>query len=348
MSLDDVKRLSALAHAHASASEWEEAGRHYASAGARALGIEAIGPARRAFEAAGESFRRADVLRESARCLRVALSLPSDDGDATAALRARLAAALGELGNGSGALELCRAAAREAGSAQTKELVADTTIGLLQGYGRKSRWRKKVRRLGRVSGAFRRGQLARLDGQLEHARTHFTAVARVFDGVQGGEAGAAAAACELAEIDALTGDAGPAVEAYTRAARLHHDAGRVSLVWRCEAGRVRASVEAGLVVMPTSLDEGVALADARGMRLLGIDLRIARGMALAGHDSEKARTDLDRAIQSAAQTGLRLREGRARWQRAVRIGGADAAADLLAAAELLEDHVLLCARVRSL
>ena len=106
---------------------------------------EAVGPARRAFQAAGESFRRADVLRESARCLRVALSLPSDDSDAVAGLRTRLAAALGELGNGAGALELCRTAAREARSAQTKELVADTTIGLLQGYSRKSQWRKKVK-----------------------------------------------------------------------------------------------------------------------------------------------------------------------------------------------------------
>ncbi len=339
--------MSQQAHERATCGDWEQAGRSYAAAGAHALGMDASGPARRAFEAAGEAFRRADVPRESARCLRVALTLPAEDDDAVAVLRTRLAAALGELGNGSGALELCRQARRQARSAPTRELVSDTTIGLLQGYGRKAMWRRRVRTLGTVSGAFRRGQLARLDGQLGKARQHFRAVAGVFDGVKGGEAGAAAAACELAEVEALAGDAGPAVEAYTRAEQLHREAGRRSLSWRCEAGRVRASVEAGLDVLPGVLDEGVVLADARGMLLLAIDLRIARGMASARRDPAAAGADLDWAVAHASQIGLRLREGRARWQRAILLDGPGRSDDLESAAHLLEDHVLLCQRVQS-
>ncbi|MFT4622852.1 MAG: tetratricopeptide (TPR) repeat protein [Myxococcota bacterium] len=348
MGIDEVERLSAEAHRLATDGSWEEAGRHYAAAGARSVAIQALGPARRAFEAAGEAFRRADVPREAARCARVALTLPSPSRDVTAALRVRLAAVLGELGNGAGALSLCRRAAREASELNTRELVLDTTIGLQQGYGRKRQWRRRVRQLGRVAGAFRAGQLARMDGELDAARQWFATVAQVFDGVRGGEAGAAAAACEQAELDALEGDAGPAVEAYTRAARLHREAGRMSLAWRCEAGRVRASVDAGLDVLPGVLDEGMALAEARAMCLLRIDLRIARGMARSGRDRLQAATDLDAAVAEARQLGLRLREGRALWQRAARLEGPEAATDLARALELLDDHVPLRTRVREM
>ena len=317
-----------------------------------ALAAEPAGASVEAWAAAGECWRRDDRPSRARRALEMALGLPQPAAHRQQGV-ARLAAVLGELGEGASAVQLLTDAARQ-GDGPGRAAVLDTLIGTLLGYGRVDQVRPLVAELreegGGLAVAFREGQLARLDGALDAASTAFRRVAQALDGHPGAEAGVAAAEMELAEIAVLQGRPLQALAPFEHGRRLHLEAGRRALAYRCEAGRVRAAVEADLTVVSPWLEEGLTLANDRGMRLLALDLGLARGMGRAATDLEGALDDLRRAVREADALGTRLRGGRARLQ--ILIRGGDAVGDRrelwASAVELLTDHVVLHRRALAL
>jgi len=311
VSADDARALAAARRWSEAASAWEEVGRSLASATDPA-------EAQEAWAAAGECWRRDDRLDEARRCLETALGFPQPSAVRQQA-QARLAAVLGELGEGRAAVDVLRDALTDASGA-SRAAVVDTLVGTLLGFGRLADVRPLVGELASLGGpanlavCFRRGQVARLDGDLAAAVDQFETVRARLDGVDGAEAGVAAAEMELAEVAALAGRPADALDPFERGRALHLDAGRRALAFRCEAGRVRAAVQAGLQVVSPLLDQGLSLAVGRGLRLLALDLGLARGMARAATDPAGARGDLRQAVREADALGTRLRGGRARLE----------------------------------
>jgi hypothetical protein len=115
---------------------------------------------------------------------------------------------------------------------------------------------------------------------------------------------------ERAEIGMLQGRTAGAVEAFSTARMLHETAGRRSLAWRCEVGRVRASVRVGLEPVAPGLDGARSWARSRGLDLLAVDLRTAAGLAQVARDPAAARDHLLAAAAEARAMGCRARVGR--------------------------------------
>ncbi len=313
---DAFEALVARAVRASEEGRWEAAAGEWGRAATMARGRGAHGSAARCAEQEGECWRRADHADRAELALNRALSEPEPPADPVASF-ARLAAVLGERGKGQRALAVGRQAVHMARQASSPSLpmALDTLVGLLQGYGRKEEQRPLVDALEAAMGpspsvAFRRGQLARLDGLLDRADRAFTSVEQALDGVAGAEAGVAAARMERAEIGMLQGRTAGAVEAFTTARELHEAAGRRSLAWRCEVGRVRASVRVGLEPVAPGLDGAIAWARARGLDLLAVDLGTARGLCDVQRHPDAAREALEAAAAEAHAMGWRLREGR--------------------------------------
>lgn len=351
-----IRDLVARAESLARGKAWGKAAIHYARAASAAMEIDELEVARRAWGAAGEAWRRDDDLSNAAKALRMALSLPTGDAESAALDRIRLAGVLGELGNPDAAQQLCHDALQTVPApSRVREMVLDSTIGVLLGYPDKEAARPLVDQLSsadgdsRFAGVFRRGQLARLDGDLDAALDCFEEVATAFAGRSEAAAGVAAARSEQAEVHLLRGYTAPAVEAYEIGMALHREAGRRALMYRSEAGRVRAMSEAGIWALTDTLDLGISFAIDRGMALLETDLRIARGMAAADSDMASARLDFDVAVSIAERCLSGLRAGRARYEAAIRATTSDARRwTLLCAAEDdLGSSAPLLARVRA-
>lgn len=312
----DFEARVAQASEAAADQRWGPAGAEWDRAAAMAVrhGVHASAVA--CFEQAGECWRRADRLDAATAALEGALSQPVAPSD-IGAVQARLAALLGERGRGREALAMAREAVRTA-SGPTRALAIDTHIGLLQGFGRKREQRPLVSELEGLLGAgapavgFRVGQLRQLDGDLQGARQAFAAVRQTMQGVPGAEAGVAAAEMEGAEVDMLQAAIAEAIDAFARGRALHEVAGRISLMWRCEVGRVRASVEAGVPVLASGLDAARHWAVEGGMDLLAVDLTMAQGLAAVGRDPQHARAALLEAALAADRMGARSRAGRLR------------------------------------
>ena len=314
---DAFEAQVAAASLAAAEGRWEAAAEQWGRAAAMARGRGAHGSAARCAEQEGECWRRADHAERAERALSQALAEPEPPADPVATV-ARLAAVLGERGEGRRALAVGRQArhmARRAGHGSLP-LALDTLVGLLQGYGSKEEQRPLVDALEASLGpapsvTFRRGQLLRLDGRLGEADAAFAAVEEGLDGVPGAEAGVAAARMERAEIGMLEGRTAGAVDAFAAARRLHEQAGRASLAWRCEVGRVRACVRVGLEPVAPGLDAARAWACARGLALLAVDLRVARGLCDLRRRPDAAREVLLVAAAEAESMGCALRAGRA-------------------------------------
>ncbi len=365
----DLERVLARAHKAAGLRRWEDAAADYARGAAIAMEMRAAGPARRAWEAAGEAYRRADLPERAARALATSLNLPLDADDPPPVVACvSLAGCLSELGKGDGArmeagraLEMAERVPRlqaptgGAPAAAPSTLVAvalDTLVGVIFGFGRKEEARALVARLGGldpIGGGFRGAQLARLDGDFAGAEAH---LARLEAGTRGHPEAATVQAAidgERAENAILQGDPAYALPSFERGRALHDAAGRRALAWRAECGRIRATVEAGLAVLDHGLDAVVREARERGMPLLEADARIARAMATSATDRARAASDLERAAALADAAGDRLRGGRARLEHAVRAERRPDARDRLLdeAMALLVDHAPLAARVGS-
>ncbi len=351
-----IRELIARAESLARGRAWGVAAPLYARAAAAAMEIDELEVARRAWGAAGEAWRRDDDVEDAARALRMALGIPTEEIEWAAMDRIRLAGVLGELGNPDAARQLCEdALALVEGDSRVREMAMDSLVGVLLGYPDKEGARPLVEELAQtdgdsgLAGRFRQGQLARLDGDLGVAFDCYGEVIQAFGERPEAAAGIAAARSEQAEIHVLQGNTAPAVEAFEAGMALHREAGRRALMYRSEAGRVRAMTEAGVAVLTDGLDAGVQFALERKMPLLEADLRIARGMAVAGADSARAILDFDEAIAIAERSQSALRAGRARYEHAVRVPCApEKRADLLTrAAKDLAASAPLLARVRA-
>jgi tetratricopeptide (TPR) repeat protein len=325
VSRERIQEFIVRAQALARGRVWGDAAVHYARAAVAASAMDEEEVARRAWGAAGEAWRRDDDVDQASKALWMALGIPSEDVDAIALDRIRLAGVLGELGNLDGARQLCLQCLDElTDDRPVREMALDSLVGVLLGYPDKEAVRPLVVELLRaegdsgLAGRFRQGQLLRLDGDLKGAQGEFEAVIVGFGDRAEAAAGVAAARGEMAELALYRGRTEEAVSAYEQGMSLHREAGRRALFFRCVAGRTRGMVEAGMGVMTETLDGGVSFATHRRMPLLEADLRIARGMALAGVDGARASLDFRAAITLAEASGSRLRAGRARYEEALR------------------------------
>jgi hypothetical protein len=337
------------AAAHQAANEWALAGGAWVEAARVAVDASALPSARQALAAAGEAFRRDDRLADAARALRMALSYGPDPQEA-ALVQLRLAATCAELGAAAEGLErLARAA--DAAPPSLRGAVLDTRVGLVLGHRRKAEARPVVDALEALGGAattaarFRRGQLARLDGDLAAARAHQLEVIRVLADQPGAEAGTGAARMELAECDLLDGAAASAMAILEDARREHEAAQRRGLALRVEAARVRAAVEAGVAVLPGPLRDGLGYAEERGLPMLAIELRLAAAAALAARDPGQARALAGAAVKAADACSARIAAGRGRAILAGLAEGAERELLRARAREDLADHVLLARRL---
>lgn len=355
MSAEALEALVADASQLASDGNWEAAGARWKEAAALSRAHGAHRSAAMCSEQEGECWRRADHATYAEQALQQALGQPEPPSDPVTTC-ARLAAVLAERGAGRRALAVGRQAvhmARQTGHGALPAAV-DTLLGLLQGFGRKADQRPLLEALEQHLGpespavAFRRGQLLRLDGRLDEADACLAVVEGALRGVPGAEAGVAGASMERAEIGLLQGRTEGAVEAFTRAYALHRDAGRRALAWRCEVGRVRASVRVGLEPMAPGLDQAMAWASRRGLALLEVDLRTARGLSRVQRDPDAARADLLEAAHHAGAMGAGPRVGRI-YLHLVAYLSTDAAPEWRALAEEgLADNVPLLAELRQI
>jgi tetratricopeptide (TPR) repeat protein len=345
--------LVEAADAHQRAHEWEAAGGAWVEAARVAVDAGALPSARQALAAAGEAFRRDDRPGDAARALRLALGYGPDPAEA-ALLRVHLAGVCAELGEADEALALL-ALALDAAGPEVRPLVLDTRVGVVLGHRPKALARPDVDALealggaAAVAGRFRRGQLARLDGDLARARSLQQQVAAGLSGQAAAAAGAAAAQMELAELDLLQGRAVAALATLEQARRDHEGAGRRGLALRAEAARVRAAVEAGLRVHPGPVVSGLAFARDRGLPMLEVELQLAAGAALAGPDPAAAAEFLRAAVRGADARRAPLSAGRGRAALAALAPPGDERAALVALARQdLADHVPLLRRLDAL
>lgn len=331
------------AREHVSAAEaWERAARIAERAGATA----SIG---QCLEAAGEAWRRADWPLKALDCLEGCVQR----GQASPTTRVRTASLLADRGQGRVAEQVLREVLAQARGPE-RGMALDTLVSVLQGFARKVDVRRAVDELEAELGPqhpavwFRRGQLGRLDGDLDGADFAFQQVVAAMSGQEGAEAGVAAAEMERAEIAGYRGDPGRALAAWEAGRELHRSAGRLSLSWACEAGRVRVAAEAGVAVLAPGLDGGIAWAEERGLLLLALDLRLARGASRAAARPAEALPELDAVVDQANAWGCRLRAGHARLiQRLHLADHAPARRDewQREAQQLLVDHVPLFRRI---
>jgi len=312
---DEARRL--VAH-----HRWEEAALAFARLAALCDRQGHHKGARGAWEAAGETWRRADHPVAAARALRMAIAL---DPEAWL-VRVKLAGVLADVGELSRAEATCRRVIAGAERLAIRAMAIDTAVGILEARGLKEEARDLVAQLPsgeepRHAAArwFREGQLHRMDGHLADAAHAMGQVIAALEDVPEAGAGLAAARSELAEVALLRGDHREAIAFYTTAVGEQRASGRRSLALRADAGRVRAMVEAGVQPLGHDLDDGVPWAQERALVVLVTDLRIARGMYRAGRDPARAAADLDEAARVADEHEMPLRAGRARLERATRV-----------------------------
>ncbi|MBT3217579.1 MAG: hypothetical protein HN348_00675 [Proteobacteria bacterium] len=340
--MDQPEHFLQQAEELAARRQWGAAAIAFARAASLAMKGGRYDVARSAWEAAGESWRRDDIPNAAARALRLALEIPGGDELAVGTCTVKLAGVLGELGNGEAALTLCQQARKA--PLPAKALAIDSLFSLTTTFGDKSDLGVLIEELEGFGSQFfaahrfRSGQLARMNGELDEAILYQSMVVEALEGWHEAEVGLAAAYGELAAVALLQGDYEQAIALYHRGMHHHQSGGRNALSWRCEAGRVRAEVEAGARVLPLVLDEGICFASQRSMALLEVDLLIARGMAHCGIDAVRARQDLDMAVDIAVDIRCAIRAGRARFERAKRLNSA--LASRLADAALAEEELV--------
>ncbi|MEZ4318026.1 MAG: hypothetical protein R3F61_11000 [Myxococcota bacterium] len=319
---------------------WEEAAHTFCGAASLAIGYRAFGPACVAFGAAGEAFRRADRVEKARDMLRLALTRHDDEGptgpyptDTDRVLyQVRLSSCLTELGNGPAALQLLEGAlsATPPGS-PLHVLVADADFGTRLGFGDLSDLHERLPALesNAWSHQLREAQWLRLQARLPEADAGLARLEAQLEGVEGAAAGLGGVRSERAEIAALMGDPAGSAVTWAESAADHERAGRTSLMWRAEAGRVRCLVEAGVVPFPNRLDEGMEWAANRRMVTLRIDLALAA--AIARSDGARLAQVRDQALE----VGLARRAGRAELARAALLDGMNRMAPLQRAEALL-------------
>ena len=298
---------------------WEEAGRTWIEAARTAVDARAVLAARQCLLAASEAFRRDDRLGPAERALETLLSL-GPDAVQRAAARIQLAGIRSAKGDRDGASALQVEDLGADVPPAVRAIGIDVAIAIAWQWGSRDELRSLVERLAEVEGAdgvavaFRRAQLRRADGDLEGAEQAYRAlVARLsVDDAPGAAVGAASAQAELAEVMVLAGRPDEGLALYEAAVASQAQAGRGSLSWLAEAGRVRAAREAGLDVLTTRLEQGLAYALDRQLVTVAVVLDAALGEAMGARDPAAAALRLERAVADADRVGLRHAAGRAR------------------------------------
>jgi len=318
--VEDLEAIVADAQALVAQRAWGAAGIAWARVAAVAMEAGRRDTARSAWDAAGESWRRDDRVDSAARALTMALGLAERER-AVALAQVKLAGVLGELGRLTDAESLCaRAYAACPPDDPLRAVVVDTWVNARLALGQRDRCNELVDELAvlpdsaQLAARFRRAQLLRQDGALGAA---VPALESLMESLQGDARllpALAGARAELGEVELLRGEHARAVSLLEQAFAEQAEAGRRSLQLRAEAARVRVLLERGLPALVHGLDDGLAYAQERGLVLLECDVRVARGMALAERAPERARADLERAVQLADAAGSEPRSGRARYE----------------------------------
>jgi hypothetical protein len=299
--LDEAYRL-------ASEQQWGSAARAFTSVAAASTGDVSL----TAWEGAGEAHRRDDSPLSAVTALGSALELVTEP-KRRAILQVKLAGTHTELGQGQRALSLCIQAAEEP---DCEALAVDTMSGLVQTWGARAALADLVQRLSVLDKTglayrFRQAQLHRLNGQLDNSRAGFEALTSDLSALPGATVAVAATKAELASVALLQGRFEDAIGAYEAGLLEHEAAGRRTLAWRCESGRVHSLVAVGSRPLAGRLNAGIQFADQRGLVVLGVDLRIARGLATSSGDTAMAAADLRFARETSTALGMAFRAGRA-------------------------------------
>ncbi len=294
--------------------------------------------------AAAEAWRMVDrPLRSMAILARLGKS-----GGATSLDQALLAGTLQDLGE----LEASRAAARDSTSSaqsDTERVIAwDVAIGAALLAGDFEMAREGLRKLqslalpmAQLSAAFREARLLRYDGLLDEAVARLHTVLGWLSASEPRLAVTRALALhESANIELLRGNLDEAQVQVDAAIETYERAQRRPGRFLAEGLRVRIALARGEIVLPSTLDNPVAFADERSLKVLGAELRIDRGLAGAAAGRRGAAEDFDAAVAWSRDAGARQLEGVARLRRR-EAGIAAGPDDLLRTRSLLaEDRVL--------
>lgn len=296
--------------------EWAKA------AGAWASIAEAMGRggdadrAARAWDAAGEAFRRDDRPALADKALKTALLLTEDAALATV-VRVKRSGCLAAQGKLSDARQVLMQAMLGPAHAQT--VVADGQVDLALATGDVAgaqRWAERITGddpLVLATRAFRRAQCARLMGDVEQAKRLLDEAGSELPGLSG----QAAVAGERAELFELTGDAVGAMTTRHLAVSLHEQERRQGPKWSALAAllRMAAMMQVSLARIPVLDGAGDAAGSVHRMRRMASE----RGLVLTGNDldvalalSERDYLGLEEAIDTAVACGATYRAGRAR------------------------------------
>ncbi|MBN2798460.1 MAG: hypothetical protein JXX28_04870 [Deltaproteobacteria bacterium] len=300
--MQELDQLIGVALAHQTERDWESAGRAWEAVAARGVHTGQLGVSLQAWDRAGETWRRADLLRPASRALHQALVLSGGAPALAAMPRIKLAATLGELGQYRAGCALCEEALQHPLTEDQRALALDTWLGARVNLGEK--WGTEgalaeLAALSPIAGAFRQVQRDHLDGALERALDALDALIDTLSQTAGMEAGVAGATGERGEVLLLLGDAVEAEEAFSYAAETLTALGRPSLTWRAEAGRARAQLATGARPLTTSLEEGLAYAQRRELPMLEADLLLVLAEVGGGTGG------LERVIALCGESALR-------------------------------------------
>ena len=340
--MQGFQRAIEQALAQAESREWGAAALAYAEAADIAGRAGDTERALRAWQLAGETWRRDDQPIPACRALRRAIVIGDHGGRPVGEALTMLAAALGDSGDTRAALSLFQRAIERDGG----DVALDGCIGLLIAMGRRDEVRPLFERLqSPLARDFRTAQILGMQGDIEGALAVIERVEGELRGREEAEAGLAAAISAGAELALLDGRPADALEAYGEAVALHRLAGRRSLAWLCEAGRVRALVEVGATPMWGELDAGIAVASDRKHIALRVPLQLARAVALQELRPREAARELEAVAANAKERGLVLLEGRARLELGLSVRSRK---EVEHARDLLQSHALWSRRVDAL
>ena len=333
-------------------SSWERAGEQWWSAVRLASSLGELAVVREGVLKAVDSFRRGDVPRRLLEVSREGQKLATSKAQ-IAMLRIYELGAMVELGLLEDAGEIAEEVLDLAVDPYNRPFALDTVAGAWLVSGRIEAMREMVAELegglgaAQVAARFRRGQLARLDGDLDGAEELFRSCIEGLRGHETGAGGAAAALTELGSIMLLRRDWSEARGLFEEAEEEWSLAGRRSGQHQARGLGVRAMLGPGNVhLLSSGLNESITFAVERGLRLLESELRLARGLRRASVGEDGAEEDLNAAVYIAWESGARIHAGRCRLER--RIAGFGESNDIARASRELMGDLPMLDRIRDL
>jgi tetratricopeptide (TPR) repeat protein len=261
--------------------------------------------------------------------------------------------ALLDLGRIADALEMADELLDVAIDRYTKPIAIDTVASLWLISGRVQALRYLIDEFDGGVGAaglaksFRKGQLARLDGDYELGMSLFRGCVEGLGDHERSSGGAGAALVEMGRLCSVQGKHSEALSLYEKAATQWEIAGRIGEKYRAEAYRARAMLSLGNVhFLSSGLSGSIQYAKDHGLALLESECRLARGLSRLESGEEGASEDLNSSVYMAWECGARLQAGEARLERFC--VGAGEENDLARASRELADDLPMLERLREL